>query len=87
MYAEEEEKRELAHQIKQLDNRLEAVTESLYNKKGTLEEYNQAIGTTTDAFNTIIKSSQNLVSQVKDTSDKLFRSKINASGGGDQPKD
>ena len=87
IYSEEEEKRELTAQIKKLQNRKVQVEESLKNKNGTLADYNQAITTTSDAFNTIIKSSQNLVSQLKDTSDKLFRSKINSSGDGDQPKE
>ena len=87
MYAEEEEKRELEHQIKNMKNRLEHVNDSLDKKGKALEDFNSAISTTSDAFNTIIKSSQQLVNQLKDTSDKLFRSKIDATGDGDQPKE
>ena len=52
------------------------VEDSLKLKNASLGDFNQAINSTTKAFNQIIASSQNLVTQLKTTSDKLFRGKI-----------
>ena len=83
---EEEEKRQIEHQMAMLNERLGEIHASLQRKYATRNEYDRTIQETEGAFVKILESSQTLLHVLKKEGATLSKKKAATTGSGGNPQ-